>query len=232
MTGFPDVYLTLLDGRAPLKPGGGTEEIHNMLPAISPNGNRIAYTSTRGSSNGHWDIWVADRDGRNLQNLTPNTPNSTESAPTWSPSGTQLAFTSDRVGSNQIYIMNVDGTGVQKITAEKRTDRPSWSSQNYIAYSTERPAGNDVAVFDIATGRNVVVTDGLGSNEGPIRGAQRPAHRIRHDTLGARPDRRGRLPQSRQGSPHHRVGHQHVPELVAVAETFQREVARVSSRIP
>ena len=167
VTGYPDVYVTLLDGRAPLKPGGGTDEVHNMLPAISPNGNRVAYASTRGSTSGHWDIWVADRDGRNMQNLTPNTPNSIESAPTWSPTGTQLAFTSDRTGSNQIYIMNADGTGVQKITAEKRTDRPSWSTQNYIAYSTERPAGNDVAVYDIATGINKVLTDGLGSNEGP-----------------------------------------------------------------
>lgn len=167
VSGFQDIYVTLLDGRAPLKPAGGNDDIHNMLAAISPDGTKVAHASTRGGSAGHWDIWVVDRDGRNLRNLTPNTPNSTESAPTWSPSGTQIAFTSDRVGSNQIYIMNADGTGLRQITSESRKDRPTWSPLNYIAYSMERPAGNDIAVYDIQAGVNKILTDGLGSNEGP-----------------------------------------------------------------
>jgi TolB protein len=167
VSGYQDVYVTILDGRPPSRPASGDSDIHNMLPAISPDGTKIAYASTRGGSGGHWDIWVVDRDGRNQRNLTPNTPSSTESAPTWSPSGLQIAFTSDRTGSNQIYIINNDGTGLEKITSESRTDRPSWSSLNYIAYTTERPAGQDIMIYDIPTRTSKILTDGRGSNASP-----------------------------------------------------------------
>jgi len=167
VTGFQEIYITQLDGRPPLRPAGGNSDIHNMLPAVSPDGSKVAFASTRSTNNGHWDIWVVDLVGKNFQNLTPNTPNSTESAPTWSPSGLQLAFTSDRTGSNQIWVMNADGTGARKISAESRADRPSWSPLNYIAYTAETSAGHDIAVFDITTSVTKILTDGIGSNEGP-----------------------------------------------------------------
>jgi TolB protein len=167
VTGFQEIYITQLDGRPPLRPAGGNSDIHNMLPAVSPDGSKVAFASTRSTNNGHWDIWVVDLVGKNFQNLTPNTPNSTESAPTWSPSGLQLAFTSDRTGSNQIWVMNADGTGARKISSESRADRPSWSPLNYIAYTAETSAGHDIAVFDITTSVKMILTDGIGSNEGP-----------------------------------------------------------------
>jgi TolB protein len=167
VTGFQEIYITQLDGRPPLRPAGGNSDIHNMLPAVSPDGSKVAFASTRSTNNGHWDIWVVDLVGKNFQNLTPNTPNSTESAPTWSPSGLQLAFTSDRTGSNQIWIMNADGTGARKISSESRADRPSWSPLNYIAYTAETSAGHDIAVYDITTSVTKILTDGIGSNEGP-----------------------------------------------------------------
>jgi TolB protein len=167
VTGYQDIYVILLDGRAPTRPGAGNDDVHNMLPAISPDGSKVAFASTRGGTAGHWDIWVVNRDGSGLRNLTPGTANSTESAPTWSPSGTQIAFTSDRTGSNQIYTMNADGTFVQKITSETRTDRPAWSSLNYIAYTTERPGGQEIAIYDLNTGQSKILTDGKGANASP-----------------------------------------------------------------
>ena len=167
VTGFQEIYITQLDGRPPIRPAGGNADIHNMLPAVSPDGTKVAFASTRGNNNGHWDIWVVDVGGKNFQNLTPNTPNSTESAPTWSPSGLQIAFTSDRTGSNQIWVMNADGTGGRKISSESRADRPSWSSLNYIAYTAETSAGHDIAIYDLSRSITSILTDGIGSNEGP-----------------------------------------------------------------
>ncbi len=167
VSGYQDIYVILLDGRAPTRPGAGNDDVHNMLPAISPDGTKVAFASTRGGTAGHWDIWVVSRDGSGMRNLTPGTPNSTESAPTWSPTGTQIAFTSDRTGSNQVYTMNADGTFLQKITSETRTDRPSWAAQNYIAYTTERPGGQEIAIYDISTGASKILTDGKGANASP-----------------------------------------------------------------
>jgi TolB protein len=89
--------------------------------------------------------------------------------PTWSPTGQQIAFTSDRSGAPQIYIMNVDGTGLQRITSESRSDRPTWSPApfNEIAYASSTGPGYDIKIFDFATRSTKTITDGIGSNESP-----------------------------------------------------------------
>ena len=48
-------------------------------------------------------------DGTNQTNLT-NTP-TMEGKPTWSHDASRIAFNTDRDGPNQIYVMNVDGSG-------------------------------------------------------------------------------------------------------------------------
>ena len=71
----------------------------NWLPAFSPDGTRIAFTSNR---DGNSEIYVMNRDGSNVRRLTNNP--AIDSTPTWSPTGTQIAFTSDRTGPPQIYV--------------------------------------------------------------------------------------------------------------------------------
>lgn len=163
---YPDVYVATLDGRPPSRPAKGTEIVHNQGPTISPDGNRIAFVSNR-AGQGNNDIWVVNRDGSGLMNLTPNTPKSMEGAPTWAPGGNQLAFTSDRTGVNQIYLMEADGTGVQRLTFEAQVDRPTWSTLGYIAYTLRQPSGHDIATITLAKPTPVVITDGLGSNKQP-----------------------------------------------------------------
>lgn len=164
---YPDIYVTMLDGRAPVRPAGGTETIHNYMPAVSPDGRRIAFASSRGMTAGYYDIWVADRDGRNLMNLTPGTEKWSDSAPAWSPTGLQIAFTSDRTGINQLYVMNADGTGVKRMSFAEKVDRPTWAFQDFIAYTLERPGSKAVALYDIGRNETRVITDGSASNDQP-----------------------------------------------------------------
>jgi TolB protein len=166
-TDYPDIYLTMLDGRAPTRPAQGTAVVHNQNAAISPDGTKIAYTTNRGTAGGYYDVWVVNRDGSNAHNVTPNTEKSSEGAPTWSPDGAKIAFTSDRAGSNQIYVMNADGTSVDRKTFSTKADRPAWSKLGYIAYTLERNGGHDIAVLDLARGESKVLTDGVGSCRQP-----------------------------------------------------------------
>ncbi len=164
---YPDVYVATLDGRPVTRPAQGSEVIHNQNPAISPDGTKIAFSSSRGGRAGYLDIWVVNRDGTDLRNLTPNTPDSSEGAPTWSPGGNQIAFTSDKPGTNQIYLMNADGTGMRRLTFEQQADRPSWSKNNFIAYTLRQPAGHDIAVISLSESAPRIITDGRGSNRQP-----------------------------------------------------------------
>ena len=68
--------------------------------------------------------------------------------PRFSPNGQLIAFTSDRGGGDNIWVMNVDGTGVRQVSREtfRLLNAPTWSPDGqYIAarkhFTTQRSAG-------------------------------------------------------------------------------------------
>jgi TolB protein len=65
--------------------------------------------------------------------------------------------------------VNIDGTGLNKITNEVACDRPTWSPApfNEIAYASRNGAGYDIKIFSFATRSSTTITDGIGSNESP-----------------------------------------------------------------
>jgi TolB protein len=166
--GFPDIYVANLaqPGTGPTRPAQGTTEIHNQMAAWSPDGTKLAFMSNRSGPN---DIWIVNRDGTELQNLTNSRSRSVSIwAPTWSPDGTKLAFGSDRQGGKHLYIINVNGTGLDRVLIPSNDfDRPTWSSRNFIAFTMATGAGYDIAMYDFSTRQTRVLTDGLGQNESP-----------------------------------------------------------------
>jgi len=161
--GLPEtIVLNTLDGRPArrLLPEDG---YGNQLPAWSPDGTRLAFASNR---SGNTDVWVVNRDGSGLRQLT-NHPAS-DTSPTWAPSGLQIAFVSDRSGGTQIYLVNADGTGLQKLTSDPGDhDRPTWSPLGFIAYTSGAALGHNISLYEVDTGRISVLTDGLGDNGSP-----------------------------------------------------------------
>ena len=163
--GYPDIYVSYIYQGKMDQPTGGTDRVHNFLPAFSPDGSRLAFMTNR---DGNMEIYTVGRDGSNLRRVTNNPGN--DSTPTWSPAGNQIAFTSDRSGSPQIYIVDADGLGQpRRVTSESWADRATWSPAPYneIAYAGRTGPGFDIKIFSLEQGQIRVVTDGTGSNESP-----------------------------------------------------------------
>jgi len=164
-SGFPDIYVANLSepGRGLTRPASGTTSVENWSPEWSPDGSKLAFASTRGK--GSTNIWVVNRDGSDMQNLTNST--SWNGTPTWSPNGQQIAFTSDRAGTNQLYVMSANGTGLRVLVTE-RVDRPTWSTAGFIAFARGPESGpHDIGLYDFSTGQVRTLTDGVADNASP-----------------------------------------------------------------
>lgn len=103
-----------------------------FAPAISPDGQRLAFTAADGT-NQH--IWVMNIDGSGLTKLTDTSGHNVDA--TWSPDGTKIAFSSNRDGAMAHYIMNADGSDVRKIDVNLDAigGRSDWSPDgNWLAF--------------------------------------------------------------------------------------------------
>jgi len=156
-------------GRMVTFPGGATGGA-NQSPSWAPEGNRIAFSSSR---SGDPEIWVANLDGSNMHRITffagPDV------APTWNPkTGTQIAWVSGRTGLPQIYIMDQEGANIQRMTDGGYAVSPSWSPNGqFLTFSWNRkygpgaPGGQDIYIMDIASKRWLQLTHDAGNNDFP-----------------------------------------------------------------
>jgi TolB protein len=158
--------------------------------AFSPDGKFIAFVSSR---SGQADIFVEELSTQEIKNIT-NHP-SGDFRPSWSPDGKMIAFSSDRdskkpkgnggfetAHSIEIYIVNSDGSNVQKITnADAVAGSPSWSSdgkrilfhqasvseQNKITSPRKLRGTTQIASVDIHSKQISVLTSGEGEKLSP-----------------------------------------------------------------
>jgi len=164
----PDIFVQhIYEVARPTRPAAGNDDVQSAHAAWSPDGTRLAFSSKRGGAK-NYNIYVVNRDGTNLRQLT--TGESGDVAPTWSPSGGQIAYVSGRTGKAQLYLIGADGTNNQRLSCqEAECDHPSWSAVvNKIAYSCgSSGAGYDICLLDMGSRTIAKLTDGSGSNEQP-----------------------------------------------------------------
>ena len=89
-------------------------------PAWSPDGSRIAFSSSRDGIADR-ELYVMNADGTNQTRLTDNTID--DHRPTWSPDSQKIAF--DANGGRGIVIINRDGTNPVNVTTDGFD--PAWS---------------------------------------------------------------------------------------------------------
>jgi TolB protein len=130
--------------------------------AWSPNGESLLVTHEEG---GNADIDLVDpSSGRVLRQLTDHW--GVDVSPSWAPDGQRFAFCSSRSGSPQIYVMNADGSGLERVsfTGSYNTS-PAWAPKGDRLAWVTRSAGFQVVVGTIG-GSAQTITSG-GRNEDP-----------------------------------------------------------------
>src|SRR5919108_2189748 len=112
--------------------------LYDDFPAVAPGGDRVAFASNRTGEN---EIWVADADGSNPQQVTFHR-GPVVIAPAWSPDGERLAFSSEVGGNRDIYVIRADGSQSTRITtAPSEETNPSWSPDGRWIYFRSDEAG-------------------------------------------------------------------------------------------
>lgn len=134
----------------------------NVDPSWSPDGSKIAFTSTR---DGNTEIYVMNSDGSNSHRLTENS--SSDWKPRWFPGGDAISFLSNRDGKYEIFVMNPDGSHQVAVT-----DPPhdvwdyAWSSDRRLAFSSLRAGNEDIyATVWLTVGEIQLTSDSLNQND-------------------------------------------------------------------
>ncbi len=95
---------------------------------VSPDGRSIVFDLVG-------DLYLLAINGGEARRITSGT--AWDCMPVFSPDGSQIAFISDRSGSDNLWVMNVDGTGLRRVTSETdfALSSPEWTpdGENLVA---------------------------------------------------------------------------------------------------
>jgi hypothetical protein len=129
--GNSEIYLLVPSTRAVTRL---TNDAANDADAeFSPNGSRIAFSSTRGTGSSAPDLWIMNADGSAQTAMLTGTD--WDGAPSWSPTGLRVVFARPLSATvSHIMIANADGSGGA---------RPDWREVGGCSHGD--PGRHDVA---------------------------------------------------------------------------------------
>jgi Tol biopolymer transport system component len=159
-----DTNLYSLDLSRPgsvIEPAAVPASTHDdYTPAYSPDGRRVAFTSTRSGSE---ELWLSNADGTGLRQITfMGGPSCAD--PQWSPDNRTLLFHSAAGGSADIYRLSSDSLDIQRLTTETSDEvEPKWSRDGrWIYFGSNRTGRFEVWKMRAEGGPAVQITHGGG----------------------------------------------------------------------
>jgi len=123
----------------------------NMLPAWSPSGGQVAFTSYMRNNP---DLYVVGAGGGRPKKLS--TRKGMNTGASWSPDGKKLAVTLSKDGNPEIYVISAsDGKVIKRITNDKAIDTgPAFSPDgSEIAFVSDREGSPQIYVVSASGGK-------------------------------------------------------------------------------
>lgn len=150
--GSSTIYVMNADGTNP-RPLT-TIDTRDHRPAWSPDGLAIAFVSERDDANPNTcedcrtEIYKMRPDGTNVRRIT-DVKNA--SGPAWSPDGHSIVFDCDCDGNNDIYVIDLNGTNLKRLTDNPGKDLDaSWSPDGrLIAFESNRDGNPEIYVMNV-----------------------------------------------------------------------------------
>ncbi len=124
-TGRPQIYIMRADGSNVRRLT--FEGRYNAAPAWSPRGDWIAYVCRKPGYG--LKLCRISPDGKRQFQITSGPMSEIDDSPSWGPDGRHLVFSSTRGEQSHIYMIHLDGIGLERLTAGGiHYSSPSWSS--------------------------------------------------------------------------------------------------------
>ncbi|MBI3278554.1 MAG: PD40 domain-containing protein [Acidobacteria bacterium] len=115
---------------------------------FSPDGSKVAFTSTRGSAD--YELWVADASGAHGRQLTFFGSNSLMMAHSWSPDSRQILFEAAVEGNSDLYVISADGGKAARLTTSPAIEGlADWSRDGRWIYYTKIGSGMDGEIWRV-----------------------------------------------------------------------------------
>ena len=152
-TGVWYVHLINMDGTDLVQ----LTTFSSAVPHWSPDGLRLIFNSDHDDEPKDTpDLWGMDLDGTKLVEYVDRPPTADFNGQ-WSPDGNRILFVSDRDGDYNLYVIDIDGTGLKRLTSHQAADyNPCWSPDgSKIAFVSDRSGNLDIYMMD-SNGSNVV----------------------------------------------------------------------------